>query len=124
MIEKILGNKKVLADIILVLSLLLISLSVFLIFVLTRKEGASAVVSVDGERAAEYSLSKDGEYSLNGGTNILVIKDGYAYMKEADCPDGLCVHQGKKSRAGERIVCLPNRVMGEIVGEGEELIGN
>ena len=124
MIKKLLGNKKLLADIILVLSLLLVALSVFLIMTLTRREGAIAVVSVDGDKVAEYSLARDGEYSLNGGTNLLVIEDGRAYMKDADCPDKLCIHQGKKTKNGERIVCLPNRVMIEISGEGEELIGN
>ncbi len=123
MIKKLFGNKKLLADVILVLSLLAVALSVFLIITLTREEGATVVVSVDGERVSEYSLARDGEYSLNGGTNILVIEDGRAYMKDADCPDKLCVHQGKKSYSGERIVCLPNRVMVEVVGAGEELIG-
>ena len=120
MLKKILGNKKLLADSILVASLLLVALSVFLIITLTRKDGAFAVVSVDGDKVAEYSLAIDGEYLLNGGTNILVIENGRAYMKDADCPDRLCVHQGKKSHSGERIVCLPNRVMVEIVGDGKE----
>jgi hypothetical protein len=44
-------------------------------------------------------------------TNVLVIQDGYAYMKEADCPDGLCIHQGRIHKAGQSIVCLPNRVV-------------
>ena len=124
MIKKLLGNKKLLADVILIASLLVFALSVFLITSLSREEGAVAVVSVDGAVVAEYSLSRDGEYSLNGGTNILVIEDGAAFMKDADCPDKLCVHQKKKSKTGERIVCLPNRVMVEIEGEGEELIGS
>lgn len=124
MIKKLLGNKKLLADVILIASLLVLSLSVFLITLLSREEGAVAVVSVDGAVVAEYPLSRDGEYSLNGGTNILIIKDGAAFMKDADCPDKICIHQKKKSKTGERIVCLPNRVMVEIEGEGEELIGN
>ena len=124
MIKKLLANKRLLADVILIASLLVLSLSVFLITSLSRDEGAVAVVSVDGTVVAEYPLSRDGEYSLNGGTNILTIKDGAAFMKDADCPDKLCIHQKKKSKTGERIVCLPNRVMVEIEGEGEELIGN
>lgn len=122
MLKKILGNKKMLADIILVASLLLISLSVFLVITLTKEEGAFAVVSVDGEVVARYSLSVDGEYSLNGGTNTLVIEKGRAFVTYASCPDGLCINQGKISMTGERIVCLPNRVMIEIVGAEEELI--
>ena len=122
MLKKILGNKKLLADIILVASLLLISLSVFLVITLTKEEGAKAIVTVNGEVVAEYSLSVDGEYSLNGGTNTLVIKNGEAYMTYSTCPDGLCINQGRISLTNERIVCLPNRVMVQIVGAEEEII--
>ena len=113
---KIFGDKKRVADILLICGLLVVALSVFLIIELTRGEGAAAEVSVDGEVVATYSLSVDGEYSLNGGTNLLVISGGEAYMKEADCPDGLCIGQGAVSREGQTIVCLPNRVMIRIVG--------
>ena len=123
MLKKILGNKKLLADVILISSLLLVILSVFLIMVFTKEDGAIARVSVDGVTVEEYSLSLDGEHSINGGTNVFVIENGMAYMKYASCPDGLCVNQGKKSHSGERIVCLPNRVMIEIISDGEELIG-
>ena len=104
------------ADIILALLLLLVALSVFLIITLTKEAGASVRVEIDGREVAVLSLSEDGEYSLNGGTNILIIKDGRAEMREANCPDGLCIKQGKISHTGERIVCLPNRVMVEVVG--------
>ena len=123
MLKKILGDKKLIADIILIASVLLVGLSVFLIVNLTKEVGNSVRVSVDGRNVGEYSLSVDGEYSLNGGTNILVIKGGKAYMKYASCPDGLCINQGEAYKIGQKIVCLPNRVMVEVVGEGEEIIG-
>ena len=123
MLKKILGDKKLIADIILIASVLLVGLSVFLIVNLTKEVGDSVRVSVDGKTVGEYSLSVDGEYSLNGGTNILVIKGGKAYMKYASCPDGLCINQGEAYKIGQKIVCLPNRVMVEVVGEGEEIIG-
>ena len=121
MLKKILGDKKLLADIILVGVLLIVSLSVFLIFSLTKEEGTTVVVSVDGEKVAEYPLSVDSTYSLNAGTNILVVENGKAYVSYASCPDGLCMHQGSISMVGEQIVCLPNKIMIEIIGEGEGL---
>ena len=128
MLKKILGDKKLIADIILIASVLLVGLSVFLIVNLTKEVGNSVRVSVDGRVVGEYSLSVDGEYSLNGGTNVLVIKDGKAYFSYSNCPDKTCVNgnsiHGKKiSFIGQEIVCLPNRVMVEVVGEGEEIIG-
>lgn len=116
------GKKKILADVILVASLLVIGLSVFLISELTRKDGAYVTVYVGDSEIASYSLSVDGEYPLNGGTNILIIKDGEAYMTDATCPDELCVKQGKISKTGEKIVCLPNRVMVEVYGADEEIL--
>ena len=123
MLKKILENKKMLSDIILVAVLLVISLSVFLVFYLNRTEGSTVVVSVDGKKVSEYSLEIDGVYYLNDGTNVLVIESGAAYMREANCPGYQdCVETGKIRFVGERIVCLPNKVIVEIVGEGEEII--
>ena len=107
-------------DLLLVVSLLAVGLSVFLIMRCTSDEGAYALVTVDGKEVGRYSLGEDGTYSLNGGTNVLVIEDGEAYMKDARCPDHTCIRTGRVSRDGESITCLPNRVRVEIVG-GEEL---
>ena len=119
MLEKFFGNKKLLADMILIAVLLILALSAFIITELLRKDGAFVRVSVDGEVVAEYPLSEDGEYSLNGGTNILVIKNGEAYIKWADCPRQICVKDGSISRTGERITCLENRVVVEVLGSGD-----
>ena len=119
MLEKFFGNKKLLADIILIGTLLVLALSAFVITELLRSDGAFVRVSVDGEVVAEYSLSENAEYSLNGGTNILVIEDGAAYIRWADCPKQICVKDGKISRTGERITCLENRVIIEVFGAGD-----
>lgn len=123
MLKKILENKKLLSDIILIGVLLIVSLSVFLIWYLSGTEGSTALVTVDGKKVGEYSLAIDGVYYVNDGTNVLVIEDGKAYIREANCPGYQdCVETGKISRVGETIVCLPNKVVVEIVGEGDELI--
>jgi hypothetical protein len=49
------------------------------------------------------------------GKCILVISDGKADMESADCPNQICVHHSAISHTGETIVCLPNRVVIEIV---------
>lgn len=126
MLKKILENKKLRSDIILVAALLIISLSVLLFMFLTREEGDVAEVSVNGVKVAEYPLSVDGVFYLNGGTNVLVIENGEAYIREATCPDKYskngCVNTGKISYVGQKIVCLPNKVIVEIVGEGEGIV--
>lgn len=108
-------------DIILISSILAVAIALFLIVELTKEEGAGVVVKVDGNEVAEYSLSKNGTYPLNGGTNILVIEDGKAYLSDANCPDKLCVHQGKKWRSGETITCLPNKLTVTVCGAEESV---
>ncbi|MBQ8260317.1 MAG: NusG domain II-containing protein [Clostridia bacterium] len=108
-------------DIILIASILVVAIAFLLIVELTKEEGAGVVVKVDGVEVAEYSLSKNGTYPLNGGTNILVIEDGRAYLSDANCPDKLCVHQGKISRTGEVITCLPNKLTVTVFGAEESV---
>lgn len=117
-------KKQIIFSVLLVLFLTAVSLVSYLVIEGTRKPGSLVRVSIDGNTVAEFSLDKDGEYELNGGTNILVIKDGKAYMKYASCPDGLCKQQGKICMSGERIVCLPNKVMAEIFADTDEIIPN
>ena len=104
-------------DILLICVLLFASLLAVGITLLNRAEGASVVVEINGERVAEYSLADDGEFSLNGGTNVLVIKGGVAYLTYADCPDLVCVHTGKIKYVRQSIVCLPNRLSVTVVGD-------
>lgn len=105
------------AEILFVAGLLLVSVLLVLILQGTRREGAVAVVEIDGTAVGEYSLTVDGEYSLNGGTNVLVIEGGEAYLTYADCPDLVCVKTGRIRFVGQSIVCLPNRLSVVIRGE-------
>ena len=97
-------------DLILTGALLVVSLAVVLITTLTRREGGYVEVEKNGELIATYSLSVNGEYSLNGGTNILVIEGGVAYLKDANCPDKTCVKTGKIRYVNQSIICLPNEI--------------
>lgn len=109
-----LNKRKLIFDVALIAAVIAVGLLLSFIIKALSDNGSVAVVSVNGEVVGEYKLSEDGRYTLNGGTNILVISKGEAYIEYADCPDGLCKNQGKISMTGERIVCLPNRVIIEI----------
>ncbi len=104
--------------------LLLIILAVLLIagcilfYTIGGKTGAVAVVTVAGEPYGTYSLEKDAviEIKIDGKvTNILKIREGKADMTDASCPDKLCVHQKAIAKTNETIVCLPNKVVVEII---------
>ena len=111
-------KKKYKRDLLLVGVLLLAALLLFALTRGTREDGAAAVVTVDGVEVGRYPLSKSGTFPLNGGTNILVVENGEAWVTEANCPDKICMAMGKISRNGEFIACLPNRLL--IVVEGGE----
>ncbi|MCD8012453.1 MAG: NusG domain II-containing protein [Lachnospiraceae bacterium] len=83
------------------------------------EDGATVVVQVDGEVYGTYSLNKNQTVQIND-TNVLVIEDGEAYMSEASCPDGLCISQGRISSSGTLIVCLPNRVVVQVIEEDDD----
>ena len=72
-------------------------------------------VRVDGEVTGTYDLAKDQEIVLGGGTNTMTIRDGKVRMTEANCPDQLCMHQKAISRNQESIICLPNKIVLQIV---------
>ena len=88
------------------------------------KQGASVVVTREGEVYGTYSLSQPQTVKIKNSkgktTNVLVIRDGKADMKEADCPDKLCVHQKAISAENESIVCLPNRVVVTVTNSKKE----
>lgn len=110
------ARKKLLADAIVIAVLLLLAGVLWLVTAHGRQEGGVVVVRVDGVETERHSLAVDGTFPLNGGTNILVIRDGQAWLSEADCPDKLCVKQGKIHYTGQVITCLPNRVTVTVEG--------
>lgn len=104
-------------DLILIISLLLFAL-LFLLVILGRGEkGGVVLVSVNGEVNKEFNLSEEISYRINigdGRYNMLIIKDGYAYISEASCPDKICVNHKRIQKSGETIICAPNKVVVEI----------
>lgn len=101
------------ADIILFVFILLLSLALFLsLFFMPKDGGKTLVVTVDGKEYCKVPLSSNTEIVLP--ENTIEIKDGKAYMKAADCPDKVCINQGKIENVGETVVCLPAGVILEV----------
>ena len=119
-------KKKLLHDLILMGVCLFVSAGVWLGVTLAKTEGETMVVTVDGEEYARYPLGEELEVLIKGerGENLLVIKDGYADITEASCPDGLCERQHRINESGESLVCLPNKVTVTVVGgDGVDIVG-
>lgn len=114
------GFKK--QDVCLILFFLIIAAAGLAWLYAGREHGQIARVTVDGTVLGEYSLSSDETIAIEGvgGENTLVIENGQADMTGADCPDKVCVDHVPISDVGESIVCLPHRVVVEIVSEEGE----
>lgn len=89
---------------------------------LLETPGTVAVVRLEGEVLGRYPLGTDARIPIEseGGYNLLVIQDGQAYMEEADCPHGLCLREGRISRTGETLTCLPHKLTATIEGDKDD----
>lgn len=114
-------DKKMTRDMILAGVILILAVGLYIgNRLMNRKPAAIVEVSLNNHVIEELDLSKDTQIVIegyNGGTNTLVIENGQAYILDATCPDKVCIYQGKISRPGEMIVCLPNLMIAKIVGE-------
>lgn len=54
------------------------------------------------------------------GINVIKTHNNGVEMVEASCPDQVCVQTGLITKPGSTIVCLPNEVYIEIVGDTED----
>ena len=112
-------------DLLVILMFLAAGLGFALVLFAGGKAGTQVQIRVDGELIRSFPLDSDMTCEIqgaDGGRNLLVIRNGEAWIQEASCPDGLCMHMGKISRAGQSVICLPNKVVVEIAGneDGEE----
>ena len=84
-----------------------------------------ARISRDGVVLEEIALDQVTErYTLvledDSGSNTILVEPGRICVVEADCPDQICVEQGFISDGAVPIVCLPHRLVIEIVGGGDD----
>ena len=111
--------KKYRLDVIVIASILLVAIALVAISHFTAANGAFVEVTVGGEVIGKYPLALDSVYTLGGGTNVLTVKNGEAYMSYSSCPDHVCENTGRVSFVGQTIICLPNRISITVVGESD-----
>ncbi|HIS04240.1 MAG TPA: NusG domain II-containing protein [Candidatus Pullichristensenella avicola] len=90
------------------------------LFLLLRPGGAALEARVyhAGKEVATLPLSGAGEFVWRDGGEFVRVEatEGGVRVAASSCPDGLCVRRGAIARAGESVVCLPNRVSVVLVG--------
>ena len=113
------------ADIILALIIVIIGLiGTFYLTVTTDKDiqDGQVVIYVNEEYYGSYPLDKDRVVTIekDGHINKITIKDGYAQMTFSNCPNHDCMEQGKIKDGSKSIICLPNKVVVEVVSRDSE----
>lgn len=96
-------------------SILLLAVLVLICLWLFSPKGSTVEVWVDGQLSATLPLNTDTTYAIGDG-NVLVIEGGRVCMQSASCPDQICVRHAPVSRAGNSIICLPNRITLKVTG--------
>lgn len=115
-------------DKIIVAAVLGLALFVYVIFTFCIAAGlpSELEIFVDGKIYASYNLQnlnekKEVEIKTKFGTNVLEIDKDGARMLDASCPDKRDIKDGKITKAGQTLICIPNRVMVKLSGNNNEV---
>ena len=108
--------------IILLAAAVVLCLAVFFLIVRLAAPGTIAVISVDSREYKRIDLSRVKEpYELTikteYGSNTVLVEPGAISVSSADCPDRICVFQGRLTQSGVPIICMPHRLIIWIEGE-------
>ncbi len=87
----------------------------------------SAEVYVGGELYGEYDLQeikteRHVRIKTENGENLLELTNDGARMLDASCPDKKDVKSGKITKPGQVIICIPNKVLVKLVGDGKDKV--
>lgn len=102
-------------------------LGIFLQGKYSEKKERYVRITQDGNLVLEIKLSlirEPVDYLIYGkdGNIVVHLSSDEVYIKESPCEDQICVKTGVLKKVGDGAVCLPNRVVVQIIG-GEEDAG-
>lgn len=110
----------------LILVLVVTSVSLYLAYSLKMMHAAKyegktfARIELNGELYKKVELTavtQEIKIVTNRGYDLLRISNYGIEVVESDCPDKICMSYGFIDKVGEMIICLPNRMVVEIVGD-------
>ena len=109
------------ADIVLLIIILAVGLPLSVLSLTAGTGGDKVRISADSEVYGIYPLDEDREIEVteDGHTNHITIKGGQVSMSYSTCLNQVCVNTGAISETKDAIVCLPNRVVVEIISSGD-----
>lgn len=119
-------------DGIIIVALIVLSFLPYIIFSSQQRDNpvkdneTTAVISIDGEEVDRFVLAEDTPYMektyhpKKKQYNIVEIKGTQIRVREDNSPDQIAVHTGWISKPGQTSICLPHRLVIEIIGVPDE----
>jgi hypothetical protein len=88
---------------------------------LLLSNGRTASVIVNKRLIKTFSLAVDETYEITAaaGAVVLRVAGNGVQVARSNCPEKICVRQGRISRRGQVIVCVPNKLIVTVDGEIE-----
>lgn len=111
-----------------ILIIIILALSIFMMYIVNKapklSDSAYVSVQVEGKEVKKINfdkslIGKTYRIETDHGYNIIEIGDKSVRVIEADCKDKIDVKQGWISKPGETLVCLPHKLVIEIMSESE-----
>lgn len=123
------------ADLILLAALIVCGIIASVALAHTGEDGGEVRLSKSGREIGRYSLDEDINILVNKTAvemtwpagqeiafeeapedyNIVTIRGGKVSVESADCRSQVCVDHRPVSRSGESIICLPHKLVVEII---------
>lgn len=89
----------------------------------SSEEAQGALTNIAVQTLSQDNWKEEAETltaeAVTGEYNLFSCENGEIRMLQSSCPDLICVHHAAVSRTGENIVCLPHKLVIEIVGAQE-----
>jgi hypothetical protein len=106
------------ADIIMAVLVIAISLTPLFSFNKTGNfHNKTANIYHNNKLVKQIGMDRDTVFKLN---NMKIeINNGRVRIAESDCPRQICVHAGWIKDPAQTLICVPNKVMVQITGDGE-----
>ena len=113
-------------DVVLIVLILLFSIGVIAHtkFGLNSQSSSVSHASVyhEGKPLKTLKVDKDQEITLLNGKMLLEIKDRRVRVSESDCPRKICINTGWIHLPGERIICVPYKILIELRSAGSPIV--
>ncbi|MBR0320385.1 MAG: NusG domain II-containing protein [Clostridia bacterium] len=110
-------------DLLAILTVVVMAVAAFVLFMPETVDPDEAVVHVfqNSEKLYTFPLNENRVFEVAGDyLNTVEIRNGTVCVSDSTCPGMDCVHLGSIRDAGRTLVCLPNRVEIRIEGEAVE----